>query len=196
VPSCRGISGLVIFDLAAGSSTDYRDEVGRSLGAASTTSIVGRHYCRESGISPSDSVHRASPGILRSVTSKASGKQPLDLSETSNRACTRPVAATLKRTRNALRAMGRFAVRLDVANLHLMLSSECSQIGTGSSNSPRSANESPISWADSLNMQKIADVRGRYAFHRYRRILMYLIHGWQVRSSLCARRIRCRCPSY
>jgi hypothetical protein len=31
--------------------------------------------------------------------------------------------------------------RLDVAKLNLMLSSDCSQIGTGSSNSPRSANE-------------------------------------------------------
>ncbi len=34
-------------------------------------------------------------------------------------------------------------VRLDVANLNPMLSSDCSQIGTGSSNSCRSANESP-----------------------------------------------------
>src|SRR5260370_20997512 len=33
VRRCRGVSGLVIFDLAAGWSTDYRDEVGRSLGA-------------------------------------------------------------------------------------------------------------------------------------------------------------------
>ena len=44
---------------------------------------------------------------------------------------------------------------LDVAKLNLMPSSDCSQIGTGSSNSPRSANESVrtdtgsgvISWA-------------------------------------------------
>jgi hypothetical protein len=34
------------------------------------------------------------------------------------------------------------SVRLDVAKVNLMLSSECSQIGTGSSNSPRSATES------------------------------------------------------
>jgi hypothetical protein len=33
VRCCRGVSGLVIFDLAAGCSTDYRDDVGRSLGA-------------------------------------------------------------------------------------------------------------------------------------------------------------------
>jgi hypothetical protein len=33
-------------------------------------------------------------------------------------------------------------IRLDVAKLNLVLSSECSQIGTGSSNSPRSATES------------------------------------------------------
>jgi hypothetical protein len=40
----------------------------------------------------------------------------------------------------------RFAVRLDVAKLDLMLSSDCSQIGTGSSNSPRSATHSPSPW--------------------------------------------------
>jgi hypothetical protein len=34
------------------------------------------------------------------------------------------------------------SVRLDVAKINLMLSSECSQIGTGSSNSPRSASQS------------------------------------------------------
>jgi hypothetical protein len=36
------------------------------------------------------------------------------------------------------------AVRLDVVKLSLMLSSDPSQIGTGSSNSPRSTNESSV----------------------------------------------------
>jgi hypothetical protein len=44
----------------------------------------------------------------------------------------------------ALQGDSAFAVRLDVAKLNLMLSSDCSQIGTGSSNSPRSANESRL----------------------------------------------------
>src|SRR4051794_22984686 len=42
------------------------------------------------------------------------------------------------RLRDARGFPSRFAVRLDVAKLNLMLSSDCSQIGTGSSNSPRS----------------------------------------------------------
>jgi hypothetical protein len=51
--------------------------------------------------------------------------------------------ATLKRTRNALQGEA-LCSRLDVAKLNLMLSSDCSQIGTGSSNSPRSASESQV----------------------------------------------------
>jgi hypothetical protein len=44
----------------------------------------------------------------------------------------------------ALQGDSAFAVRLDVAKLNLMLSSDRSQIGTGSSNSPRSATESRL----------------------------------------------------
>ena len=51
------------------------------------------------------------------------------------------------------------AFRLDTANLNLMLSSDCSQIGTSSWNSPRSANES-------LNVETffdLSDVREKLA---------------------------------
>ena len=51
------------------------------------------------------------------------------------------------------------AFRLDTANLNLMLSSDCSQTGTSSSNSPRSANES-------LNVETffdLSDVREKLA---------------------------------
>ena len=47
-----------------------------------------------------------------------------------------------KRTRNALQGDSALQFVMDVAKLNLMLSSDCSEIGTGSSNSPRSANES------------------------------------------------------
>ena len=55
-----------------------------------------------------------------------------------------------------------FTVRLDVAKLNLMLSSDCSQIGTGSSNSLCSAKESVrtdtgsgvISWLEDETMEQ------------------------------------------
>src|ERR1700756_247927 len=52
--------------------------------------------------------------------------------------------------------------RLDVAKLNLMLSSDCSQIGTGSSNSPRSANESAF-FAYNLEMAENLRVTRRRA---------------------------------
>ena len=51
--------------------------------------------------------------------------------------------------------------RLDVAKLNLMLSSDCSQIGTGSSNSPRSAKES-FSICNSARDDPNTRLRGRF----------------------------------
>lgn len=72
-------------------------------------------------------------------------------------------AAILKRTRNAPR--GDNALRLvHVANLNPMLSSDCSQIGTGSSNSPRSAIESFSAYESPENN------RNRCHWSRFRRV--------------------------